>query len=461
MKRVSFGRAGRFARRDGEVAQSAEVPVAPGAAADPRALVEPAVQGIVSTLHPIIADELDMTKVVSYDREELSEALSTFLERTESASIPVLAPGERARVVEALVHDIQGFGPLEPLLSDPRISDILVNSPDEVYVEREGRLERTRVCFRDASHLLHIAQRIAGRVGRRVDESSPMVDARLPDGSRVNIVVPPSAIDGGSISIRRFVLRATSLLQMAQRQVLSPGMVKTLKIAVLCRLNIIISGGTGAGKTTMLNALSGEIPHDERLITVEDAAELSLQQPHVLRLESRPAGVEGKGEITIRDLVVNTLRMRPDRIIVGECRGAEALEMLQAMNTGHPGSMTSLHANTPRDALVRLENMLVMGAMAEFPISALRRQIVSSIDLIVQVARLRSGHRCVSNISTVAAMEGDTIVLEEIWSRRNTSDDVNEFESSGRLPYWAGRAEPLGLIDELRAALAEGVRGAV
>ena len=410
---------------------------------------------MVAVLHPIIVERMDMTKVASMNREQLTAALDAFLDRADSLPVPVLAPRERQRVVQALVHDIDGLGPLEPLLQDDAISDVLVNGPDDVFIERGGRLERTAVRFRDAAHLLHVAQRIAGRVGRRVDESSPMVDARLADGSRVNIVVPPAAIDGGSISIRRFVLRRVGLPEMADRRMLSAAMATVLRIAVVCRLNVLVSGGTGAGKTTFLNALSAEIPAGERLVTVEDAAELQLQQPHVVRLETRPPGVEGTGELSMRSLVVNTLRMRPDRIIVGEVRGAEAIEMLQAMNTGHPGSMSTLHANSPRDALIRLENMLLMGAMGDMPLSALRRQIVSSIDLVVQIVRLRSGHRCVASITGITGMEGDSIVTEQLWQRRATADDVMEFESSGRLPVWADRTEPLGLKAELRAALAQ------
>ena len=358
-------------------------------------------------------------------------------------------------MVTQLVHDIKGLGPIEPLLQDPAVSDILVNGMKSTYVERGGRLERVEVHFRDPQHLVNIAQRIAGRIGRRIDESSPMVDARLPDGSRVNIIIPPLALDGAAFSIRRFVMRGTSLADMAERQVLSPAMAELFRIAVRSRLNILIAGGTGAGKTTFMNALSKEIPDGERLITIEDAAELQLQQPHVIRLETRTMSAEGTGEVTMRDLLINTLRMRPDRIIVGEIRGAEANEMLQAMNTGHPGSMSTLHANTPRDALTRLENMLMQGG-GDIPLPALRRQIAGSIDLVVQLARLRSGHRCVTSVTSVVGMENDVVTTEEMWRRRPDPIETGQthvFETSGRLPAWIDAVDAVKLREPLMAAL--------
>ena len=303
----------------------------------PRSPASGAITDIVARIHPIIVKSLDMTKIAQLSSEQLAHQLLSFLD-TDEAGVPNLGPLDRQRVVTELVHDITGLGPIEPLLLDPLISDILINGMESVYVERGGRLERVDVRFRDRQHLLHIAQRIAGRVGRRVDESSPMVDARLADGSRVNIIIPPLALDGAAISIRRFVMRGATLEQMAERQVLSPAMAELFRIGVKARINILISGGTGAGKTTFMNALSREIDHSERLVTIEDAAELQLQQPHVIRLETRTMSAEGTGQVTMRDLLVNTLRMRPDRIIVGEVRGGEANEMLQAMNTGHPGS---------------------------------------------------------------------------------------------------------------------------
>ena len=415
-----------------------------------HATPDAAIADVVARIHPTVVKSMDMTKVVELDNEALAAQLLGFLETTE-AGAPDLSPLDRQRVVTQLVHDIKGLGPIEPLLHDPEISDILINGVHSVYIERRGRLEPIGVHFRDAQHLLHIAQRIAGWVGRRVDESSPMVDARLPDGSRVNVIIPPLALDGAAISIRRFVMRETSLEQMAERRVLSPAMGELLRVGVRARLNILISGGTGAGKTTFMNALSREIDHSERLVTIEDAAELQLQQPHVVRLETRAMSAEGTGQVTMRDLLVNTLRMRPDRIIVGEVRGAEAIEMLQAMNTGHPGSMCTLHANSPRDALIRLENMLMMGS-GEMPLPALRRQIASSIDLVVQLARLRSGHRCVTSVTNVVGIENDIVTTEEMW-RRRPSDSEHVFETSGRQPSWMEEVDAVGLREPLLAAL--------
>ena len=416
--------------------------------------VDSVIADVVARIHPTIIKSLDMSKIANLDNEALATQLLAFLETTE-ADTAELSPLDRQRVVTQLVHDIKGLGPIEPLLQDPDISDILINGVGSTYVERRGRLEPAEVRFRDAQHLVHIAQRIAGRIGRRIDESSPMVDARLPDGSRVNIIIPPLALDGAAISIRRFVMRGSSLDDMAERQVLSPAMAEVLRIGVKARLNILISGGTGAGKTTFMNALSREIPDGERLITIEDAAELQLQQPHVVRLETRTMSAEGTGEVTMRDLLVNTLRMRPDRIIVGEVRGGEANEMLQAMNTGHPGSMCTLHANNPRDALIRLENMLMSGS-GDIPLPALRRQIAGSVDLVVQLARLRSGHRCVTSVTSVVGIENDIVTTEEIWRRRPDPVSVGQehvFETSGRLPSWVEAVDAMNLRAPLMAAL--------
>ena len=411
---------------------------------------DPAIAEIVAKIHPIVVKAMDLTKVAQLESKALAAQLLAFLE-TREAGVPELSPLDRHQVVTTLVHDIKGLGPIEPLLLDPDISDILINGMNSVYVERRGRLEPVDIRFRDERHLLHIAQRIAGWVGRRVDESSPMVDARLPDGSRVNVVIPPLAIDGAAISIRRFTQTGTSLDEMAERQVLSPSMAALMRIGVKARLNILISGGTGAGKTTFMNALSREIDHTERLVTIEDAAELQLQQPHVIRLETRAVSAEGTGEVSMRDLLVNTLRMRPDRIIVGEVRGDEAIEMLQAMNTGHPGSMCTLHANNPRDALTRLENMLMMGS-ADMPLSAMRRQIASAVDLIVQLARLRTGHRCVTSVTNVVGIENDVVTTEEMW-RRRPGDRENVFEGSGRQPSWMDAVDAVDLREGLLDAL--------
>ena len=417
----------------------------------PRSQADAAVSEIVARVHPVIVKSLDMTKIAGLNNEQLAGQLLAFLD-TPEAGVPDLGPLDRQRVVTELVHDIKGLGPIEPLLVDPLVSDILINGMDSCYVERRGKLERIDLRFRDRQHLLHIAQRIAGQVGRRVDESSPMVDARLADGSRVNIIIPPLALDGAAISIRRFVMRGTSLDQMSENLVMSPAMAEMFRIGVKARLNILISGGTGAGKTTFMNAMSREIPHSERLVTIEDAAELQLQQPHVVRLETRTMSAEGTGQVTMRDLLVNTLRMRPDRIIVGEVRGAEANEMLQAMNTGHPGSMCTLHANTPRDALTRLENMLMTGS-GDIPLPALRRQVASSIDMVVQLARLRSGHRCVLSATSVVGIENDIVTTEEIWRRRPGPEDEHVFETSGRQPNWMEAVEAVKLREPLLAAL--------
>ena len=422
--------------------------------ARPSAPADGALAETVARLHPLIVRSLDMSKVGGLDNEALATQLLAFLDTAE-AEVGTLSPLERQRVVTELVHDIKGLGPIEPLLQDAEISDILINGMHSTYVERKGRLEPVALAFRDAQHLVHIAQRIAGQIGRRVDESSPMVDARLPDGSRVNIIIPPLALDGAAISIRRFVMRGSSLTDMAGRGVLSSAMAEMFQIAVKARLNILISGGTGAGKTTFMNALSREIPDGERLITIEDAAELQLQQPHVVRLETRTVSAEGTGQVTMRDLLVNTLRMRPDRIIVGEIRGGEAQEMLQAMNTGHPGSMSTLHANNARDALTRLENML-MSASGDIPLPALRRQIAGSVDLVVQLARLRSGHRCVTSVTNVVGIENDIVTTEEMWRRRPGPVDSSAmpvFETSGRLPSWTDAVDAVNLREPLLAAV--------
>lgn len=400
---------------------------------------------IAAQIHPTVVQSLDMSKAADLDREQLAVQLRAFLDSEDSVATD-LTPGDRQRVVQRLVDDIKGLGPLEPLFQDPQISDILVNGLKSVYVERRGKLEQVDVRFRDEQHLLNIAQRIAGWVGRRVDEASPMVDARLPDGSRVNIVIPPLAIDGAAFSIRRFVARGISLEDLAAYQAITPEMVRLLQICAQSRLNILVSGGTGAGKTTFLNALSREINHTERLVTIEDSAELQLQQPHVIRLETRTKSAEGTGEVTIRDLLINALRMRPDRIIVGEVRGGEANEMLQAMNTGHPGSMCTIHANNPRDALMRLENMLMLTS-GDMPLAAMRRQIVSAIDLVVQLARLRSGHRCVTSITDIVGMEGDIVTTEEMW--RRLPGEAHVFESTGRQPSWMAAVDSAGLRAEL------------
>jgi pilus assembly protein CpaF len=343
---------------------------------------------------------------------------------------------EARHLVAMLVDDMLGLGPLEPLLADDTITDVMVNGPHQVYIERKGKLHLTDVHFRDDEHVMNIAKRIVSRVGRRIDESSPLVDARLMDGSRVNVIVPPLAIDGPTISIRKFSKKKLTLERMVEQSNLSPEMGRVLQIAARCRLNILISGGTGSGKTTLLNAMSRMIDHGERIVTIEDAAELQLQQPHVVRLETRPASIEGGGEIVQRDLVKNALRMRPDRIILGEVRGSEALDMLQAMNTGHDGSMCTVHANRPREAMTRLENMVNM-AGANLAPRTIRQQVAAAINIIVQIARMRDGVRRITNIMELVGMEGDVITAQDLF--------IYEFEKEGPNGELLGRFKPTGL----------------
>jgi pilus assembly protein CpaF len=331
-----------------------------------------------------------------------------------------------------------GLGPLEPLLADTTISDILVNGYDTIYIERRGKLELTNARFTDAQHLLNTIDRIVSAVGRRIDESSPMVDARLADGSRVNAIIPPLAIDGATLSIRRFGVELLSMDNMIELDTVTPEVAEVLTAIVKSRLNVVVSGGTGAGKTTMLNILSNFIPHDERIVSIEDSAELQLQQPHVVRLETRPPNIEAKGEVTSRDLVRNSLRMRPERIIVGEVRGGEALDMLQAMNTGHDGSLTTIHANTPRDALGRIENMVSMTGIS-FPINALRSQIASAINIVIQVARMEDGARKLTSVQEINGMEGDIITMSELFTfqREGMSEDgkvLGSLRATGIIP---------------------------
>jgi pilus assembly protein CpaF len=361
-----------------------------------------------------IFEALDSEAVMVLTKEQLSkqlaEAVELLIDR-QGWSVPSIV---KADYVQSLVNEIHGLGPMQSLMEDESISDIMINGCDNVFVERNGLVEKSEVTFIDEEQLIQIAKRIAARVGRRVDDSSPTCDARLPDGSRVNIVIPPIAIDGTSISIRKFKKNSLSFDSLVEFGAMSPEMAKLLMIAARCRLNILISGGTGSGKTTMLNALSQFISEKERIVSIEDAAELKLQQPHVVRLETRTSGIEGTGAIDQRDWVINSLRMRPDRIIVGECRGGEAFEMLQAMNTGHDGSMSTLHANTPRDALSRVEAMVMM-ATNNLPLEAIRRNIVSAVDLVIQISRLHDGSRKVMSVSEVVGLEGQSVVLEEIF----------------------------------------------
>ncbi|ORT49219.1 pilus assembly protein CpaF [Vibrio sp. qd031] len=390
--------------------------------------------------------------------KQLLNAIEVVIEQQQLALPNII----KQDFVKSLVDELQGLGPLQQLMDDESISDIMINGSEQVYIERNGKVEIAEVNFVDEKQLVDIAKRMASRVGRRVDESSPLCDARLADGSRVNIVIPPIAIDGTSISIRKFKKQSIGLEELTGFGAMSNEMAQLLAIASRCRLNILISGGTGSGKTTMLNALSRHISNGERIVTIEDAAELKMQQPHVVRLETRKAGIENTGEIHQRDLVINALRMRPDRIIIGECRGSEAFEMLQAMNTGHDGSMSTLHANTPRDALARVESMVMM-ATSNLPLEAIRRTIVSAVDIIVQISRLHDGSRKVMSITEVVGLEGSNVVMEEIFRFEPRSSDnpsvVNgEFLTAGLMQRSAlvEKAKFFGLEKQLDSLFYKG-----
>jgi pilus assembly protein CpaF len=414
---------------------------------------------LAHALHRTLVDRLDLAalETLADERQVAARVRQAVAELLRSEPTP-LAQGERDALVEQVLHEVTGLGPIEPLVRDPAVSDILVNGPREVYVERGGRLERVPLQFRDGAHLLAVIDRIVSRVGRRVDEASPMVDARLPDGSRVNAIIPPLAVDGAVLSIRRFgtVLTPARLVELGA---LTDGMLALLGACVRARLNVLIAGGTGSGKTTLLNALSAYIPATERVVTIEDAAELRLQQPHVVRLETRPPNAEGRGEVVTRDLVRNALRMRPDRIIVGEVRAAEALDMLQAMNTGHEGSLATVHANSPRDALARLETMVLFAGTA-LPDRAVREQVAAALDVVVQVSRLSDGTRRVVSICEVTGMEGEVVQLQEIarFRRQGVLADgavAGHFEATGVRPRFAAQVALAGI--ELPPALfAEG-----
>lgn len=409
-----------------------------------------AVQAMVMT-------RIDLAAAVSMPRSELVRQLEGLAAELLAEHRIQLNRPEQTDLVHQLVNDMMGLGPLEPLLADDGITDIMINGPKQIYIERQGKIALTSVTFEDNAHLLNICNRIVSRIGRRVDESSPICDARLEDGSRVNIIIPPLAIDGASVSIRKFGKRQIGFDQMAQQGNISPAMATVLRIASRCRLNTVVSGGTGSGKTTMLNALSGMIDNGERVVTIEDAAELRMQQPHVVRLETRPANLEGNGEVSMRDLVKNALRMRPDRIILGEVRGPEAIDLLQAMNTGHDGSMGTLHANRPREALTRLENMVTMG-VSNLPPKAIRSQIAGSLQLIVQISRMRDGVRRVTHITEVMGMEGEVVVTQDLFTyefhgEANDGKLSGAFKSSGLRPHFLPRAAYYGLDKVLMEAM--------
>ncbi len=406
-------------------------------------------QEMKSRLHRALINRMDLTKLATLTPEQVHAEVSRLAESVLAQEKMPLSTSDRDRLVKDVQHELFGLGPLEPLLKDPTISDILVNSHNTIYIERRGRLEATDVTFKDDEHLMRVIERIVSSVGRRIDESSPMVDARLQDGSRVNAIIPPLSIDGPVLSIRRFGAEPLRMDKLVENKALTKDIADMLDMCVNARLNVLISGGTGAGKTTLLNALSAYIPEHERIVTIEDSAELQLQQPHVVRLETRPPNIEGKGEVGQRDLVRNALRMRPDRIVIGEVRGGEAIDMLQAMNTGHDGSLTTIHANTPRDALARLETMIQMTGM-RLSDRAMRQQIASALDLVVQVARLSDGSRRVTSISEITGMEGETITMQEIFMYERSGVDaqgqvIGRFRATGIRPRFAERLKACGL----------------
>jgi pilus assembly protein CpaF len=406
-------------------------------------------QAVKANVHQRLLEVLDLVEAQRMSVEQLRNECSRRIDRllTEQGC-PLSAP-EKQRLVQDVIDEIFGLGPLEELLRDPMISDILVNGPNKVYIERQGRLERTSVSFRDESHVMRVIQRIAIRVGRRIDESSPMLDARLADGSRVNAIIPPLSLVGPCLSVRRFGTIPIDGTDMVRWETLTEEMLTFLQACVRCKINILISGGTGAGKTTMLNVMSKSIPNDERIVTIEDAAELRLPHEHVIPLEIRPPNIEGRGEVTQRDLLRNSLRMRPDRIIIGEVRGAEALDMLQAMNTGHEGSMTTVHANNPRDALRRVENMVSMAGL-NYPVDVIRHQIASALNLLVHVARLAGGRRKVVQVSEITGVENGTILMQDLFRFHQRGVDEQghakgHFERRGVRPHLLERLEALGV----------------
>lgn len=411
--------------------------------ADPRLL------RLRSRLHQEVVRELDLSTIGAKTEDELRKEVGQIIERLCRSSPDLVSSREQTQLVNDVIDEMFGLGAIEPLLRDPNITDILINGSKAVYVERFGKLKLCKdVAFKDDRHVIQVVQRIVGRVGRRVDETSPMVDARLADGSRINAVIPPLAVDGPLVSIRRFGRNPLRIEDLLAKESLTPEIVKFLQACVMARLNVLISGGTGSGKTTLLNAMSVYIPDDERVVTIEDAAELRLQQPHVCRLETRPPNIEGVGVVTTRDLVRNALRMRPDRIIVGECRGAEALDMLQALNTGHEGSLSTIHANDTRDALSRLEMMVTMAGF-DVPVRIVRAQIGSAIQVLVHIARLRGGARKVVRVSEITGMEQETILLQDIFVFKQTGVDrnrcaVGEYHATGIRPECLHRLDVAG-----------------
>ena len=414
-------------------------------------------QKIKHDIYKTLMEKIDLKTANQMDKETLEKQIIDLIGEITVEIDLVLNQQELTTLAQEIADDMLGHGPLEPLLDDDSITDIMVNGPNQVYVERNGKLELSTVKFRDNAHVMNIAQRIVTAIGRRVDESTPVCDARLADGSRVNVIAQPLALCGCTISIRKFAKKKITLDIMAEQNNISEDLCKLLKIATASRLNIIISGGTGSGKTTLLNALSRMIDHGERIVTIEDAAELQLQQPHVVPLETRPANLEKEGEITMQDLVKNALRMRPDRVILGEVRGGEAMDMLQAMNTGHDGSLGTLHANNPREALTRLENMVNMAGY-QLPSHVVRHQISSAVQLIVQIQRMRDGMRRVTHVTEVVGMEGDVIITQDLYNYNFEGVDkddnlIGEFKSSGLRPHFIHKAEYFGLDKALLALM--------
>ena len=438
----------------GEAKHSAPAPIAK---TDEMPKVNPELLGTKEKLYGLLMEQIDLTTASKLTRDDLKRQIIDLIGEIVMEQKLLINHLEQQHLANQIIDDMLGLGPLEPLLQDESITDIMINGANQIYVERKGKLTLTDIKFRDDQHVMSIAQRIVTAVGRRVDETSPICDARLLDGSRVNVIAPPLAIKGCSISIRKFSQKKITLDIMAKQGNISESACKVLKIAGAVRLNVIISGGTGSGKTTLLNALSQMIDHGERIVTIEDAAELQLQQPHVVPLETRPANLEGNGEITMRDLVKNALRMRPDRIILGEVRGPEAMDLLQAMNTGHDGSMGTLHANNPREALTRLENMVGMAGI-NLPSKAVRTQISSAVNLIVQISRMRDGIRRITHISEVVGMEGDVIITQDLYVFEFQGEDetgrlVGEFKSTGLRPHFIHKAAYYGLDKALLEAM--------
>jgi len=416
----------------------------------PSGLARAAYQTLKRKVHEAVLDRVELERLARLPAEQVRQEIGGLIARILEEDKAPVNDLERRQLTTDIHDEMFGFGPLEALLRDPTVSDILVNTHRTTYVERRGRLELTDVAFYDDAHLMKVIEKIVSRVGRRIDESSPMVDARLPDGSRVNAIIPPSAVDGPLMSIRRFAVNPLQMSDLVASQSLTPPMAELLDALTRAKVNVLVSGGTGSGKTTLLNILSGFIPEGERVVTIEDAAELQLRQHHVLRLETRPPNVEGRGEVTQRTLVRNALRMRPDRIILGEVRGAEALDMLNAMNTGHEGSLATIHANTPRDALTRLENMISLAGLS-LPPKNLRQQISSAISVVVQVARLTDGRRKVVSIQELTGMEGEMVNMQEIFTFKRTGVDQSgtvrgHFCATGVRPKFTERLQAFGIV---------------